>query len=148
MAALPAGRFRRNSASEELIWACLRSPSFSCSGHREAELPRPLSTGLKSDRPKQPRHPPIILSTPWRFRNSCGVRSRCISRFYLLVASVRWTFPRYRVARRGDPRSRAHPAGQHAHAAKRDAQIALQAVVTVNASPLYQNICARCISCI
>ena len=35
VAALPAARFRRNSASEELIWTCLRSPSLSCSGHRE-----------------------------------------------------------------------------------------------------------------
>ena len=31
-------------------------------------MPRPLGTGPKSDRPKPPRHPPIILSTPWRRR--------------------------------------------------------------------------------
>ena len=69
VAALPAGRFRRNSASEELIWACLRSPSLSCSGHREAELPRSLGTGRYSNRPKQPRHPPIVLSTPCQMGN-------------------------------------------------------------------------------
>jgi hypothetical protein len=45
VAALPAGRFRRNLASEELTWAYLRSPSLNCNGYREAELPRPLGTG-------------------------------------------------------------------------------------------------------
>ena len=34
-----------------------------------------------------------------RFGNSCGVRSRCISRFHLLVASIGWTFPRYQIRR-------------------------------------------------
>ena len=41
----------------------LQRPSGS--GVATATVDRPLSTGLKSDRPKQPRHPPIVLSTPW-----------------------------------------------------------------------------------
>ena len=68
MAALPAGRFRRNLASEELIWAYLRSASPNCSGYREAELPRPLGTGLKSDA-KTAETPPVVLSTPCQMGN-------------------------------------------------------------------------------
>jgi len=39
-------------------------------------------------------------------------------------------------------------AGQHAHAAERDAQIVLQAAGAVDAGNLYQDNSARCISCI
>ena len=43
-------------------------------------MPRSLSTGPYLDRPKQPRHPPIVLSTPWRARVSCGVGAKNPSR--------------------------------------------------------------------
>ena len=47
----------------------------------ESQLQRPSGSGVASAtgyrtqvRPaKTPRHPPIVLSTPWRARVSCGV---------------------------------------------------------------------------